>query len=173
MSAPTARRELRLEIEEFLYHEAWLLDEGRLYEWVDLFTEDARYWMPVREVIQGRESGIPEEGELAQPLFDDDKNFLLMRVKRLDTGLAHAEQPRSRTRHLISNIWVDDADGSGDEIRVYSNFLVFQSRLERSEHFFLGKREDRLRKVDDQWKIAHRKIVLDHTLLPRTLSILF
>lgn len=168
-----ARRQLRQEVEEFLYREAWLLDEGRLYEWVELFTDDARYWMPVRENIQGRESGIPEEDELAQPLFDDDKNFLLMRVRRLDTGLAHAETPRSRTRHLITNIWVDDANSSDGEIVVHSNFLVYQGRLERSEHFFLGKREDRLRKVDGQWKIARRKIVLDQTLLPRTLSVLF
>ena len=166
------RRQLRQEIEEFLYHEAWLLDEGRLYEWVELFTDDARYWMPVRETIQGNDSGIPEEGELAQPLFDDDKNFLLLRVKRLDTGLAHAETPRSRTRHLITNIWLGD-DATPDEAPVYSNFLVYQARLERSEHFFLGKREDRLRKVDGQWKIAKRKIVLEQTLLPRTLSILF
>ena len=166
------RRQLRQEIEEFLYHEAWLLDEGRLYEWVELFTDDARYWMPVRETIQGNDSGIPEEGELAQPLFDDDKNFLLLRVKRLDTGLAHAETPRSRTRHLITNIWLGE-DATPDEVPVYSNFLVYQARLERSEHFFLGKREDRLRKVDGQWKIAKRKIVLEQTLLPRTLSILF
>src|SRR6266540_1877994 len=102
------RRRLREEVEEFLYHEAWLLDEGRLYEWVDLFTDDARYWMPVRETIQGNDSGIPEEGELAQPLFDDTKDFLLLRVKRLDTGLAHAETPRSRTRHLITNVWLGD-----------------------------------------------------------------
>ncbi len=93
--------------------------------------------MPVREVIQGRESGIPEEGELAQPLFDDDKQFLLLRAKRLDTGFAHAETPRSRTRHLISNIWLAP-EATDQETTVYSNFLVFQSRLERSEHFFLG-----------------------------------
>ncbi len=168
----TERRQLREEVEEFLYHEAWLLDEGRLYEWVDLFTDDARYWMPVRETIQGNDSGIPAEDELAQPLFDDTKDFLLLRVKRLDTGLAHAETPRSRTRHLITNIWLGD-DVTPDLVTAYSNFLVYQARLERSEHFFVGKREDLLRKVDGQWKIVKRKIVLEQTLLPRTLSILF
>jgi dibenzofuran dioxygenase beta subunit len=164
-----AGRELRQEVEEFLYWEARLLDDGRFYEWLELFTEDARYWMPARETRERGEEGVCKEGELS--LFEDDKNFLVMRVRRLDTGLAHAEQPPSRTRHFISNIEVLHEEGN--EIDVNSNVLGFQSRIEKSECFFVGKREDRLRKVDGAWRICRRKIVLDQTLLPRSISILF
>jgi len=171
MAGAPIDRELHYEIEQFLYREATLLDQGRLYEWLDLFTEDTRYWMPVRETIQGQEDELNSEEDLAVALFDDDKEFLIMRVKRLDTGLAHAEQPRSRTRHLITNVQAQ-SDESG-ELVVHSNLLVFQGRLEHSDHTFFGRREDRLRHVDGQWKIAERKIFLDHTLLSRSLSILF
>lgn len=164
-----ARRELRQEVEEFLYRESRLLDDGKFDEWLDLFTDDTRYWMPTRQTRERGEGGVGEEGDVA--LFEDDKNFLVLRVRRLDTGLAHAEQPPSRTRHFVSNVEILREEG--DEIEVRSNILVFQSRLEKTECFFVGRREDRLRKVNDHWRIAMRKIILDQALLPRSLSILF
>ena len=175
MRGPNSERDAQREIERFFYCEAWLLDNGRFYEWLDLFTEDARYWMPVRETVQPQErSGALEEDEdLFLSLFDDDKEFLTMRVKRLDTGLAHAEQPRSRTRHLITNVWLEEGNENDVEVMARSSFVVFQGRLDRSEHIFSGEREDKLRKIDGHWKIAARKIALDQTVLPRTLSILF
>ena len=42
-----ARLLLKQEIEEFLYREAELLDERRYEEWLDLFTEDTHYFMPM------------------------------------------------------------------------------------------------------------------------------
>jgi len=45
--ATAARGGSRSEIEQFLYHEAWLLDHGRLDEWLGLFTDDAMYWIPL------------------------------------------------------------------------------------------------------------------------------
>src|SRR5712692_5864193 len=136
--------ELQHEIEQFLYAEARLLDTGRLYEWLELFTEDTRYWMPIRETLDEHTPALGPD-ELALALFDDDKQFLVLRVQRLDTGLAHAEMPRSRTRHLITNVQVEPAaDG---ELVVYSSFAVYQGRLERSDHTFFGEREDRLRRL--------------------------
>lgn len=161
--------ELQREVEQFLYREARLLDDGRFYEWLDLFSEDAIYWMPTRQTTASRENGVRKEGEL--PLFEDDKGFLTARVQRLDTGLAHAEQPPTRTRHFIANVEIIKEEG--DELEVHANLLVFQSRLERTECFYVGKREDRLRRVGGELRIARRKIVLDQTLLPRTLSIFF
>ena len=158
------------EVEQFLYREAWLLDQCRLHEWIELFTDDTRYWMPVRETIEGRPDGLQTEDELALPIFDDDKAFLLMRAKRLDTGLAHAEEPRSRTRHLITNVWVEDSDGN--EVTAHSNFLLFQVSRDRTQDLYVGRREDRLRKENGEWRIAQRKIVLENAVLPRTLSIL-
>lgn len=162
-----ARQALEQEVQRFLFQEAWLLDEGRIHEWVALFTDDARYWMPVTEIVENETAAT----DLALPIFDDDKAFLELRAKRLDTGLAHAERPRSRTRRLISNVWIDEVDG--EELTAHSNFIVFQGTRDRGEDFYVGSRIDRLRRVKGGFRIAGRKIVLEHRILPRTLSILF
>jgi 3-phenylpropionate/cinnamic acid dioxygenase small subunit len=161
--------ELQREVEQFLYREARLLDGGKLAEWLDLFAEDARYWMPARETRMNRAEELRGEGELA--IFDDDKNFLRARIERIGGGLAHAEEPPSRTRHFVSNIEVREADGG--EIEALSNILVYQSRLERTECTYVGRREDRLRRDGAGFKIARRTIVLDQTLFPRTISVFF
>jgi 3-phenylpropionate/cinnamic acid dioxygenase small subunit len=160
------------EIERFFFFEARLLDAGRFHEWLDLFTDDSRYMMPIRHTMQNRREGTYGIDELAVMHFNDSKAGLEMRIKRLDTGLAHAETPPSRTRHFISNVEVEPAESPND-VMAHSNFLLFQGRHSGSEYLFSGRRQDWLRKLDGQWKIAQRLIVLDHTVLPRGLSVLF
>mgnify|MGYP001191868738 CR=1 FL=1 len=164
-------RDLQQDVERFLYDEAALIDERRFWEWVELFTDDVRYWMPLRETIEGNPDGLHGDDELAISIIDDDKDFLKTRIGRLDSGFAHAETPPSRTRHLITNVRLMSL--SGDDLTVHSNFHVYQSRVERIDYQFFGRREDRLRRTDGQFKIAFRKIVLDQTVLPRTLSTFF
>jgi 3-phenylpropionate/cinnamic acid dioxygenase small subunit len=172
-------------IEKFLYGEARLLDERRFTEWLDLLTDDIRYWMPARttryaagtkalsvlDKSRDRSDELAREGEMT--LLDDTKETLAMRVARLDTGLAWSEDPPSRTRHMITNIEVEDGD-IADEVRVHSNFITHRNRLEREVDFFVGCREDVLRNVDGAWKIAQRKIILDwNVVLSKNLSIFF
>jgi 3-phenylpropionate/cinnamic acid dioxygenase small subunit len=172
-------------VEQFLYREARLLDERRFHDWLELFTDDLRYWMPVRMsrypkgsraiVILDEDRYVEEElareGELA--LLDETKESLSMRIARLDTGMAWAEDPPSRTRHLITNIEVE-AGSTDAELTVFSNFLVYRTRGETEQDFFVGRREDTLRNVEGAWKIARRKIVLDqNVLLPKNVSIFF
>lgn len=155
------------EIEQFLYREVRLLSERRYEEWLELLTDDVRYWMPARETIDGQPDALWGDNEMA--LFDDDKTFLKARVERLRSSLAHAEQPPSRLRYFISNVEIDESE---DEIlAVRCNLLVYQSRLERTEVTYVGRREDRLCRAGDSWRIQLRKIILDQTLIPRTLSI--
>ncbi|MDZ4778619.1 MAG: 3-phenylpropionate/cinnamic acid dioxygenase subunit beta [Planctomycetia bacterium] len=161
--------ELQLDVERFLFREARLLDDARYDDWLALLTDDVRYWMPVRETTSDHGEAIRRLGEMA--VFEDDKDFLKARVQRLHTGLAHAETPPSRTRHLLSNFEIEER--SDGEVEVGCNMLVYQTRLERTEAFYVGRREDRLRRTGDGWRIAARKIVLDQTLMPRTISILF
>ena len=165
---------LRHEVEEFLYDEAELLDERRFREWLELFTDDARYWMPVR----GNRLQVPGEvaGELSGRdgnfYFDDTKAALRIRVERLYTGAAWAEIPPSRTRHLISNVRIKRESGS--EIEVHSNFLVYRTRLEHDRDLFVGTRADLLRRVNGRWKIAARTIVLDQAILDaKNISVFF
>jgi dibenzofuran dioxygenase beta subunit len=163
--------QLQLEIERFLYLEARLLDDHQFERWLDLYAEDARYWVPIRETRLGPRDGGEAEEALAVPHIDDDKQGLRARVQRLLSGLAHAETPPSRTRHHISNVEVWERDG--EQVEVFSSFMVFQGRRERSEFLFTGRREDLLRRVGGEWRIVYRKVLLDHTVLPRAISVFF
>jgi 3-phenylpropionate/cinnamic acid dioxygenase small subunit len=173
------------EVEQFLYREARLLDDRRFHDWLTLFTDDVRYWMASRtnrypksskaiSILDPEryvEDDIGREDELA--ILDETKETLIGRVARLDTGMAWAEDPPSRTRHMISNIEVESGDVES-ELRVYSNFIVYRSRAETEQDFYVGARQDVLRRVDGEWKIAHRKLILDqNVLLAKNVSIFF
>jgi 3-phenylpropionate/cinnamic acid dioxygenase small subunit len=157
--------DLRNRIEDFLYFEAELLDERRLREWLELFTEDLHYWMPVRHNPMDRPENPAEElsktGESFY--FNDSKETLRMRVERIYAKTAWAEIPPSRTRHLISNIRIRKDDGG--EIEVHSNFMVYRTRLEKDQDMFVGARKDVLRRVGGDIKIARRTIILDQAVL--------
>jgi 3-phenylpropionate/cinnamic acid dioxygenase small subunit len=161
----------QLEIQQFLSYEAWLLDERRLYDWLDCFTDDVSYSLAVRETLQARDEQLAPFGPPPAPLLVDDKAFLTVRVKRLETRLAHAEQPPSFTRHLVTNVLVHASDGR--EAQVSSSCLVLQTRIDVADHSFAGKRDDLLRRVDGEWRIARRQVVLDRAPLSGALSIFF
>ena len=158
-------KDLVRKVEEFLFWEAELLDERRLREWLELFTDDTRYWMPIRHNSLERSSDLGEE--LSKPgegyYFNDTKESLKIRVERVYSKQAWAEIPPSRTRRLISNIRVKKDDGIA--IETDSNFLVYRTRMENDQDFFVGTRKDILRRVSDDLKIARRTIVLDQAVL--------
>jgi len=173
------------EVEQFLFREARLLDERRFHEWLELLTDDVRYWMGARsnrypktskaiailDLDRYVEDDRTKEDELA--ILDEDKHSLGARVARLDTGMAWAEDPPSRTRHLITNIEVEPGDAA-QEVKVYSNFMVYRSRAETEQDFYVGARRDVLRRVGGAWKIAERKLILDqNVLLAKNVSIFF
>src|SRR5215510_4671775 len=177
------REELLREVEQFLYREARLLDERRFHEWLGLFTDDVRYWMGGRStryppssksitvLDRVRRQESENEDELA--ILDETKTTLGGRIARLDTGMAWAEDPPSRTRHIIANVEVEPGDTTS-ELKVYSNFIVYRNRSETEQDFYVGGRQDVLRQVDGAWKVARRKIILDQTvLLAKNVSIFF
>lgn len=170
MSPLTVSADKERKIEKFLYREALLLDQSRVDEWLKLFADDAVYLAPIIETLDHRvTSDIFEEGRFC--IFEEDKNVLTKRAQRLKTNYAHAEQPRSRVRRLITNILVT-SDQNG-EVEVHSNFLVFQSRRESTDVFFVGDRRDTLLESGESFLIKRREIVFAHRLLPRSLSLLF
>jgi 3-phenylpropionate/cinnamic acid dioxygenase small subunit len=177
--------EIIREVEQFYYREARLLDERRFHEWLQLLTDDIHYWMPVRssrypksskaiailDPARYEEEELSKEDELA--ILDETKETLARRIARLDTGLAWAEDPPSRTRHLIVNIEVEPGD-TDSELKVYSNFIVYRNRSETEQDLYVGGRQDVLRKGNGTWQIARRKIILDQTvLLAKNVSIFF
>ena len=166
-------------IQQFLYREVRLLDDRKYREWLNLMTDDIEYTMPTRfnRLREGPADEWEIERELGElALFDEDKASLLDRIDRLYSGMAWAEDPPSRTRHLITNIEPTDGD-KADEAKVYSSFLAYRNRLQGldgDEDFFVGRREDVLREVDGEWKLAKRRIILDVVLIKaQNVSIFF
>ena len=172
------------EVEQFLYREARLLDERRFNEWLDLFTDDVHYWMGARSNRYPRNSKaiailspnryVEDDKTRADELsiLDETKETLSARVARLETGMAWAEDPPSRTRRMIGNIEL--AGETGPELTVYSNFIVYRSRAESEEDFYVGARQDLLRRIDGALKIARRRMTLDQNVLSaKNVSIFF
>ena len=166
----TPAQALWLELMPFYIREAWLLDERRLTEWLELFTDDVLYFMPRRKNVPRRElhRELTPLGDLA--ILEEDKRYLTMRVARLDTGMAWAEDPPSRTRHLVGNLEITPL--AGGEAQARTAFLVYRSHLETDHQILSGYREDVLRRTEDGWRIARRTIVLDaNVLLDKNLSV--
>ncbi len=169
---------LKQEVEDFLYREAELLDERRYDEWLDLFTEDAHYWMPMRRNVphDEPEREFTRAGDEVN-WFDEGKDTLARRVRQIATGLHWAEEPPSRICHMVSNVQVLEATPPGpaaSEVTVKCRFLVYRNRLETETDVLVGKREDRLRRVDGRWRIARRKVILDQSvLLAKNLTFFF
>jgi len=160
------------EVERFYYDEAALLDAHRYDEWLALFSDDTRYFMPIRRTRTQREMDkeFTKPGEMA--FFDETKMLLAGRIAKLKTGRSWAEDPPSRTRHLITNVRIVKDDGHALEVQ--SNFHVYRTRLNSEETSWIGSRHDVLRRVGESFQIADRKIFLEQTvILSRNLSNFF
>lgn len=142
----------RAEVEDFLFHEAALLDEWRLDEWLALLTEDALYRIPSND----RPSARPEE-----TLFTiaDDIRRIRARVVRLNDANAHAEFPRSRTRRMISNVRITGQDN--DIVSAAANFIVFRFRRDETIREFVGHYRYQFRVTAGGLRIAVREAVID------------
>jgi p-cumate 2,3-dioxygenase beta subunit len=148
------------EVEQFLFFEAELLDDWRLDDWVALFTEDARYVIPTTDLP----NGVPGQDLV---FANDDIGRLRARVERLKSRHAHREYPWSRTRRFINNIRI--ADASGDEVTVNASYLVYRFRdaTGRGAHVdtYVGKYTYNLVRSEGQFRIRHKKAVLDNETL--------
>lgn len=150
-----ARTVFRDEAEEFLYAEAALLDAWELDAWLSLFGPAATYEIPSLDDVDG-------DTQSSQFFIADDMDLLAARVKRLQSKQAHAENPRSRTHRLISNIMVIDVGDS--EIELRAAFLIHRLRDQRVDPY-LGHYQHRLAVGPDSLKFVRRRAVLPYERL--------
>jgi 3-phenylpropionate/cinnamic acid dioxygenase small subunit len=160
---------LHHEVYAFLVREAELVDGRRYEEWLELFTPDAIYQVPQRinrGVRQGAADWAVETEVLPNgvPFFNDTRDTLMLRVVKMRSARAGAENPPSRTRHFVGNVRISAADPNG-ALEVKTCLLVHQSRNEDDVHWYSAERTDVLRRVNDDLKIASRRVLLDSTLL--------
>lgn len=146
----------RASVEDFLYHEAALLDAWELDAWLKLLTDDATYYVPSTDAPDSnhRDSLF---------LIADDAMRIKARVKRLNDSQAHAERPRSRTRRMIANVRITGRDG--DIVLVEANFTVHRLRRGAPPRQFVGRYLYRLVASADGFLISERRVILDHTEL--------
>ena len=136
-------------VEQFLYHEARLLDTQRLEEWLALFAEDATYWLPLE-----REQKDPVE---TSSIIYDDRTLLELRVKQARHPRAHARLPLARTVHQVGNIVVSSESSS--EIVVSSSLVLVEFRAEK-QRIWGALVEHRLRRAGGSYRIARKRVDL-------------
>lgn len=135
--------------EQFLLHEARLLDEAKFDEWLALFTAEAWYW-------------VPSEPDQADPmetvsLIYDDRRLLETRVRRLASPRMYSQEPRSRTTRMVGNISIEDADR--DACTVRSKFMMIEYRREQ-QRLFGGTMLHRLVQSGGRIMIAWKRVDL-------------
>jgi benzoate/toluate 1,2-dioxygenase beta subunit len=139
------------ECEQFLIHEARLLDEGRFDEWLALFTADAWYW-------------VPSQPEQASPrdtvsLIYDDRRLLETRVRRLASPRIYSQEPRSRTSRMVANVTIEQPTSDGTACIVRSKLQVLEYRRE-TQRLFGGTCFHRLVKGENAIRIAWKRVDL-------------
>jgi p-cumate 2,3-dioxygenase subunit beta len=142
----------RAEVEDLFFHEADLLDNWRLDDWLTLLTEDATYYVPPND---------KPEADARFTLFTiaDDIVRLRERVIRLKDPNCHAEFPLSRTRRLIGNVRITGVDG--DTISAAANFIIHRFRHNDLLRVFVGQYRYKLKRIGGRLKIAERRAILD------------
>ena len=135
-------------IERFLYREARLMDEHRYEEWLALWADEARYWVPCND------DDIDPMRQVS--IIYDDRERLQQRVERLMSGSVLAQDPKPRMRRLISNIEVET---KGGEVVVGSNFILGWARGE-AQQIWAGRSIHRLVRAGDDFKIREKKVLL-------------
>ncbi|HYT38103.1 MAG TPA: aromatic-ring-hydroxylating dioxygenase subunit beta [Acidimicrobiia bacterium] len=151
-ATPRLDTDLLRSVEQFLFLEARLADEGDYDGWEALWTDDGVYWIPA--------NGDDIDPSTQMSILFDNRSRISLRVRQLKSDKRHAQNPRSRLRRLLANVELLDA-GAGDDgdVVVGANFLIHESR-DRGTTLWGGRTEYRLRRVDGAWRMARKKVML-------------
>jgi p-cumate 2,3-dioxygenase beta subunit len=142
----------RAQVEDFLYHEAALLDEWRLDEWQTLLTDDATYYVPPNDKL---------DGDHRSTLFiiADDRERIRQRIIRINDPNCHAEYPKSRTRRMISNVRIVSVEG--DLVTTTANFVCYRFRRNERIREYVGGYRFILKIAGDSFRIQERRVFID------------
>lgn len=144
-------------VEQFLYHEANLIDDQDFEAWIELFTKDALYWVPANEAQMDPTQHVS--------IVYDTREDIKDRLWRLGSGIAHAQEPASKTIHQISNVIVN-SDSQNDDVSVRCHLVIYEYR--HNHHLrsmdvvaqYPARCEYQLRPTGGSYQIALRKINL-------------
>lgn len=149
---PPRRRVAPAEIQEFLLHEAALLDARAFDAWLQLLTDDAIYWVPAEHGQTDPDRRIS--------LFYDDRSIMNDRIWRLGHPKMFSQVPPAHQVRVISNFTTADAVAAdAQRVVVYSKFIMFEHRLSE-QRTFGGDYEHVLVRAGDDWRIARKTVRL-------------
>jgi ethylbenzene dioxygenase subunit beta len=137
--------------EQFLIHEARLLDEARFDEWLALFTSDAWYWVPSQPDQTSPRDTIS--------LIYDDRRLLETRVRRLSSPRIYSQEPRSRTSRIVANVTIEEAAPDGQACTVRSKFQLLEYRR-NAQTPYAGTSFHRLVRLGGDIRIAWKRVDL-------------
>ena len=141
----------RKPFEDFVVHEARLLDARRFRDWMALFANDGTYWVPA---VPNQASPFDQAS-----LFYDDRDLMKTRIDRLDHPRIHVQTPPSRTAHIVGNVVVEAADAAKGEYLVGSTFIMAEYR-DDAQRLFAGRQHHRLRRHGDTFRIVQKRVDL-------------
>ncbi|HLY57448.1 MAG TPA: aromatic-ring-hydroxylating dioxygenase subunit beta [Stellaceae bacterium] len=153
---------------DLLVREAWARDNSRFDEWVAFFDDELRYWAPSRLFLERGQENLGKAELFCH--IDEDKPGFLLRIKRLTSGLTYTDEPPPRTRRLITNVLVLEADDSNAEVISY--FMMFRSHPGHPDESIVGHRRDKWVRRGADWRIRERMIVIDQDKLTSYLGLL-
>ena len=141
----------RRPFEDFIVHEARLLDARRFRDWMGLFADDGTYWVPA---VPNQPSPLDQAS-----LFYDDRDLMKTRIDRLEHPRIHVQTPPSRTAHLVGNVVVEAADDARGEYVVGSTVIMVEYRDEH-QRVFAGRLVHKLRRTADGLRIVQKRVNL-------------
>ncbi len=153
--------QLYFEVRSFQAREAVALQTANYDTWLAMMMPDVTYRVPVVSV--GEDVAASESGTRELAHYDDTLETLRIRVARMRSRMAWTEIPPSRVRYFVDPIMIR---AEGEDVFVTSNFTVYQARLQREENWYVGRRDDRLRRIGGQLLLAERVAVIDRAVLP-------
>ena len=141
----------RAPFEQFLIHEARLLDSRRFRDWMGLFADDGTYWVPA---VPNQPNPFDQAS-----LFYDDRDLMRTRVERLEHPRIHVQTPPSRTAHLVGNVVVEEVDETKGEYVVGSTVIMVEYR-DDAQRVFAGQQRHRLRRDGASFRIVQKRVDL-------------
>jgi benzoate/toluate 1,2-dioxygenase subunit beta len=144
---------LHREVEDLIYREATLLDRKKWEEWLDLYAEDAVYWVPA---WRSEEETTDDPDTQLNLIYLRNRGGLEDRVFRIESRDSYASVPLDRTVHLVGNVVVDDANG--ETVAATANCIVHtygkKGGMTRASLY-----DYELRRIGGALKIARKKII--------------
>jgi len=141
----------RATFEDFIIHEASLLDARRFRDWMGLFAEDGTYWVPA---VPDQKNAFDQAS-----LFYDDRDLMKTRIDRLEHPRIHVQTPPSRTAHLVGNVVIEDSDAAKNEHVIGSTVIMVEYR-DDAQRVFAGRQHHRLRRNGDSFRIVQKRVDL-------------